>query len=666
MGAQDGKVLSTTKIVDKGPASSCFNIVLMAEGYKDTEQSQFETDCQTFVTAFNSLSPFNDCGAGINFYRINIRSTESGADDPTACGGTGTTVKTYLDASYCTKGIRRLMSFNTSLALQVLNKEVPAWHRAVVLVNSSVHGGAGGTVAITSTGGTWTTTALHEFGHSLGLADEYATWFGCPPPPEPAYNQHSAVEPVEPNVTTKKLRSQIKWRQLILPTTPVPTTTNTDCTRCDPQPDPMAVGTIGLYEGAHYCHCGAFRPAFSCLMRSLGAGGFCAVCEAAIRKKLAPFMQQADLAITPWGYAQSPPKPPWWQTPDIWGTPVRGEAKNDLHVRVKNQGTKASPPFKVRLSFVPFTTVIDLANEVLIGVYSRPALSAGGVDSFTVNWDLTPPALPPKYATFDHFCVIAKIQTQECNTTNNEAQNNFVDVPVKKGTPPPPLRFEIANPWPEEAWARLVFETRPAHLVQLEALDFHPQEIPLARGERRVVKVALWVAEEAFEEAGVREAQFQITQLLNDQILGGIGGVITIRVGIQVTLGGHALEHPAVQRAIAHAVPWAELTERIEEAGPVTLALWDEGPIVEDARAIPTDPDRARELLAEAGFPDGLRLRLLFAAEDEPLASMAEIMAETLGHVGIAIEPMALPAAEAPAVWAELLEAGELVLWLSR
>lgn len=531
MGVNDGKDIKTTKIVNKGPDKDCFNVVLIAEGYKADEQKKFEQDCDTFVKAFNSTSPFNECGMGVNFYRINISSTDSGADDPKTCtGGTGTTVKTYLDASFCNDGIRRLMSFDTALAIKLLNKEVPAWHLALIIVNSTIYGGAGGKLAIASVAGNWTNVAMHEFGHAaFGLADEYEYWKGCGVL-EPSQNKHSGVEPVEPNVTTKKQRGQVKWRHMILPTTPVPTTTNKDCTKCDSQPNPMPVGTVGLYEGAHYCHCGAYRPAFDCMMRNLA--GFCPVCQSVIRKKLAPYAQQADLAITPWGYAQDPPKAPWWQTPDIWGTPVRGQAKNDLHVQVRNEGKKISQPFKVLLSFVPFTTVIDLANEVLIDEVQRPALSAGGVDTFTVNWDLTPPKLPAKYATFNHFCVIAQIKTVECNTTNNQAQNNFVNVPAKTGGPsPPPLRFEIANPWRQEAVARLIIKTEDDRL-QLEALNFNPEEIPLTPGERRVVEVALRLTEVPEE----LDAIFEITQLLraedseDDQTIGGIGGIVTTHV----------------------------------------------------------------------------------------------------------------------------------------
>ncbi len=533
MGASDGKDIKTTKIVGKGPAKDCYNVVLIAEGYKADEQKKFEQDCDTFVKAFNNTSPFSDCGMGVNFYRINISSADSGAKDPADCGGTGAAPKTYLDATFCTGNpkIKRLMGFDTALAIQLLNKEVPEWDQALIIVNSSIYGGAGGSIAIASTSGSWTYTAIHEFGHAaFGLGDEYETWSGCPPPPEPAYEHHPAVEPVYPNDTIEKQRDKVKWRHLILPTTPVPTTTNPDCTKCDTQADPMPAGTVGLYEGAHWYHCGAYRPVHDCMMRNYAA--FCMVCAEVIRKKLAPYTQESDIAITPWGYAQTPPKPPWWQTPDIWGTPVCNQVKNDLHIQVRNVGKKISQPFEVRVSFVPFTTVIDLANEILIDEVGRPALAANGIDHFIVNWDLTAPKLPAKYANFDHFCVIAQIKAKECNTTNNQAQNNFVNVPVKQGgPPPPPLHFEIANPWQQRATARLVLRSEDDRLL-LEALGFDPARIPLSPGERRVVEVALRLVEVPQK----LDAIFEITQLLriegseHDQTLGGIGGVVTTRV----------------------------------------------------------------------------------------------------------------------------------------
>ncbi len=525
MGSQDGSVLGTTKIVDKGPNSDCFTIVLVAEGYTKSQQPDFEKACNAFVKEFTAISPYNDCSSAINIHRINVASTESGADDPKTpdCNGPGTTAKTYFDASYCNGQIRRLMSFDSALAIKVLNAQVPHWDCAMLLVNSSEGGGAGGQVAISSTGPGWTSTALHEFGHSLGLGDEYPTWFGCPGLTENAYFHHSATEPTNPNLTIQTDRSKIKWRTFIKPTTKLPTTVNADCTRCDPQPSPVPPGTVGLFEGAHYCHCGAYRPEYDCLMRTLGVG-YCAVCRAWLRHKIASYINQPDLAITPWGYAQEPPTSPYWSSPDIWGSPKAGQAKNDLHIRVRNVGKAAAPPFKVRVSFVPFTGVVDPANEILIGEVARPGLGAMATDAFIVNWDLSPANLPAKYSNFEHFCVIAEIKATECNTTNNSAQSNFTIVKKPTSGQPPPLMFEIANPWDHDAELAVELVSHDRQM-RIHPIDFDPVGMTLRAGERRPVRVAFELTPE-LAAASDEDAAFDITQRLDGQLLGGMSGVV--------------------------------------------------------------------------------------------------------------------------------------------
>ena len=42
---------------------------------------------------------------------------------------------------------------------------------------------------------------------------------------------------------------------------------NPDCATVDSRPSPVPAGTVGLFEGAHYYHCGAYRPEYSCKMR---------------------------------------------------------------------------------------------------------------------------------------------------------------------------------------------------------------------------------------------------------------------------------------------------------------------------------------------------------------------------------------------------------------
>ena len=287
MGTSDGKVLGSTKIVDSGPAKDRWNVAIVSEGYRDIEMAQFVTDAQQFADALLATAPFDRLRAALNIYRVDVTSTDSGAKDPKKCGGTGAKPRTYFDASFCTDGIRRLLVGNNGRVLKVVSKQVPQWHVAFLAVNSPLSGGSGGAVATFSKAIRAAEIAIHEIGHTaFGFADEYEYYSGCA---ESGQNKHSGSEPSQPNITTNKNRARTKWRDLIQPSTPVPTTKNANCANCDPQPSPVAVGTIGLFEGADYYHCGVYRPEFDCKMRNLDQP-FCGVCQRVIVKKLTPFL----------------------------------------------------------------------------------------------------------------------------------------------------------------------------------------------------------------------------------------------------------------------------------------------------------------------------------------------------------------------------------------
>jgi IgA Peptidase M64 len=288
MGTSDGKVLGSTKIVDAGPAPQRWNVVIASEGYRSSEMAQFAVDAQQFANTLLATSPFDRLRLGINIYRVDVTSKDSGAKDPTKCGGTGAKPRTYFDASFCTNGIRRLLVGNSGRVLKVIGKQVPQWHMALLAVNSPVHGGSGGAVATFSKTSGAVEIALHEMGHTaFGLADEYEYYTGCAS--DSGHNNHSGSEPSQPNITTNKNRATTKWRSLIQASTAVPTTKNANCAGCDPQPTPVPAGTIGLFEGADYYHCGAYRPEFNCRMRNLNSP-FCGVCQQVIVKKLTPFL----------------------------------------------------------------------------------------------------------------------------------------------------------------------------------------------------------------------------------------------------------------------------------------------------------------------------------------------------------------------------------------
>jgi len=285
----NGQVLGATKIVDAGPPEKRWNAVIVSEGYRSDEMPQFEIDAQLLADTLMSVAPFDRLRAAINIYRVDVTSTESGAKDPKKCnGGTGAEPKTFFGASFCNEGIRRLLKAKNGRVKDVVEKHVPQWHMIFLAVNSPISGGSGGPVATYSKVPGGIEIAIHEMGHTaFGLADEYEYYSGCGS--DEGHDKHSTSEPSQPNITTNKNRATTKWRSLIQPATPVPTTSNANCANCDPQPSPVAVGTVGLFEGADYYHCRVYRPEFDCRMRNLHQP-FCTVCQQVIVKKLTPFL----------------------------------------------------------------------------------------------------------------------------------------------------------------------------------------------------------------------------------------------------------------------------------------------------------------------------------------------------------------------------------------
>lgn len=279
MSTSDGTVIGSTQIFGSAPRAQAFNVVLLAEGFTAAQQADFDAACGEFVTAFRATPPFDTLSPSINIFRVNVSSTDSGADDPAATGGTGAEVRTYFDASFGSNSIRRLLVCNTSTALQVAAAQVPEFTVAVVVVNSTVYGGSGGSVGTYSLAAGATEIAIHEMGHTaFGLADEYPYYAGGN---ETGHDHHPSVEPSEPNVTINTDRSTLKWRSAVLSGTPLPTMSNPSCAQPDTRPSPVPADLVGLFEGAHYYHCGCFRPQYDCKMRNLGVP-FCQVCSQAI------------------------------------------------------------------------------------------------------------------------------------------------------------------------------------------------------------------------------------------------------------------------------------------------------------------------------------------------------------------------------------------------
>ena len=292
MGTADGTVVGPTKIVDHGADADRWNLVIVGEGFRANQQAALTAAATAFATALQATQPFDTAWDRINIHRLDVHSTETGADNPTTCGDGSTavaptgTARTYFDAKFCNNGIRRLLTVDSALVVTTVNAQVSGWDAIVVVVNHTEFGGSGGEVAVYSLAASAMAIAIHEMGHSaFKLADEYEYYVGCSSG-ETDRNTHPATEPTEPNVTVNKDRATLKWRHLMAAATTTLTLPNPDCTKCNPAANPVTATTIGLFEGAHYYHCGAYRPAFDCRMRTISQTLFCAVCQETIKKRI--------------------------------------------------------------------------------------------------------------------------------------------------------------------------------------------------------------------------------------------------------------------------------------------------------------------------------------------------------------------------------------------
>ena len=186
---------------------------------------------------------------------------------------------------------------NDTTVLQVAAAQVPEFTVAIVVVNSTIYGGSGGSVGTYSLAGGATEIAIHEMGHTaFGLADEYPYYAGGN---ETGHDHHPAGRADRAQRHHQhQPGNTLKWRWAVAPTTAMPTMSNPNCDQPSTRrPSPVPAGTVGLFEGAHYYHCGAFRPEYDCKMRNLGVP-FCRVCRQVICNRIGVPAPPEDLART--------------------------------------------------------------------------------------------------------------------------------------------------------------------------------------------------------------------------------------------------------------------------------------------------------------------------------------------------------------------------------
>jgi IgA Peptidase M64 len=282
-------VWAIEKVLDNGTDLENFAIVIAGDGFTAAELPAFADAADDLIATMENTAPFSDPAVWtrINFYRMDVISAESGADNPMTCADDPAnyvpappeTALTAYEANYCNlwggSYIRRLLVLDNDADLVAdATLNVPAWDFLMCIVNHTEYGGSGGTVATCSVTPLASQIAIHELGHIFGLKDEYdgdAIPFSGP---DPGY----------PNITTSTTGGP--WAAAVTATN-LPTWSSTDCAvsndnSTDPEP-----GSVGTYEGALGYNCGIYRPSHDCMMRTTGSP-FCAVCDAHIRGALEP------------------------------------------------------------------------------------------------------------------------------------------------------------------------------------------------------------------------------------------------------------------------------------------------------------------------------------------------------------------------------------------
>ena len=293
-----------------GEPSTKVDFLILGDGYTAREANKFEKDARRLTEVLFSTAPFKEHRKDFNVWGLCPPAAESGISRPS----TGIYRDSPLGATYDAFGSERYVLTFDNRALRKVAQFAP-YEFIEVIANNRTYGGGGifnlySTVAADN--GFANYVFVHEFGHHFaGLADEYYT---SPVSYAPAAER---IEPWEPNATALLDPATLKWKDLVLPDTPIPTPWNKEAyeqysreyqkrrtqIRKDNRPESEMEalfrenlayeqamfrrekywGRVGAFEGAMYESKGYYRPEVDCIMFSR-TNHFCAVCRRAIER----------------------------------------------------------------------------------------------------------------------------------------------------------------------------------------------------------------------------------------------------------------------------------------------------------------------------------------------------------------------------------------------
>lgn len=293
-----------------GEPATKVDFLIVGDGYTAREAKKFEADARRLTEVLFATSPFKEHRSDFNVWALCPPATQSGISRPS----TGVYHDSPVGATYDAFGSERYVLTFENRALRKVAQFAP-YEFIEILANNRTYGGGGifnlySTVAADNAFANY--VFVHEFGHHFaGLADEYYTSAVAYAPAT------DRVEPWEPNATALLDPSRFKWKDLVLPDTPIPTPWNKEAfevysreiqkrrAEIRKQKLPESVmealfreelkheqemfaqekyaGRLGAFEGAMYEAKGYYRPEIDCIMFSR-TNHFCAVCRRAIER----------------------------------------------------------------------------------------------------------------------------------------------------------------------------------------------------------------------------------------------------------------------------------------------------------------------------------------------------------------------------------------------
>jgi hypothetical protein len=297
-------------IHESGDPASKVDLLLLGDGYTAAEHDKFIATARELTEILFATSPFRERKDDFNVWALAPPAAASGVSRPS----TGVFRDSPIGATYDSFRSERYILTADNKSMRRIASSAP-YDFIEILTNSEVYGGGGiyGLFSTAAANSEWAPYLfVHEFGHHFaGLADEYYT-------SSIAYELPEVItEPYEPNVTALLDPDNIKWKHLVTPNTPLPTSwpkaefdehsiayqERRQQMRAENVPEDAMnklfrdnqvfveslfessgqKDLVGAFEGGNYMSEGIYRSQQNCIMFTRTTD-FCAVCSEAIEK----------------------------------------------------------------------------------------------------------------------------------------------------------------------------------------------------------------------------------------------------------------------------------------------------------------------------------------------------------------------------------------------